>query len=156
MEEISREELKELIVPITDYIGDRVLDESLEADLNKTFPATGPDFKAIESACHAAIKDGWMCKYEAGGIRYGRVIKPTDDLNAYSVDVVDMENTRGPHHSHPKGEVDMVMPIQGDARFDGKAAGWKVYAAKSAHYPTVTEGRALVLYLLPDGEIEFT
>ena len=26
----------------------------------------------------------------------------------------------------------------------------------SAHYPTVSEGRALILYLLPDGRIEFT
>ena len=97
-----------------------------------------------------------MCKYDAAGIRYGRVIKPSDDLNGYSVDVVDMENTRGPHHRHPLGEIDMVMPIQGGAMFDGQAAGWKVYASGTAHYPTVTDGRALVLYLLPQGEIEFT
>ncbi|MEK7820796.1 MAG: DUF4863 family protein, partial [Pseudomonadota bacterium] len=31
-----------------------------------------------------------------------------------------------------------------------------VYAAGSAHYPTVTGGAALVLYLLPGGAIEFT
>jgi len=43
----------------------------------------------------------------------------------------------------------MVMPLEGDARFDGQGAGWKVYAAGSAHYPKVTSGRALVLYLLP-------
>jgi hypothetical protein len=31
-----------------------------------------------------------------------------------------------------------------------------VYEAGSAHHPTVTEGRALVLYLLPQGSIQFT
>jgi len=31
-----------------------------------------------------------------------------------------------------------------------------VYAPGSAHRPTVSSGRALVLYLLPQGQIEFT
>jgi hypothetical protein len=31
-----------------------------------------------------------------------------------------------------------------------------VTPAGSAHSPTVTQGRALVLYLLPGGEIRFT
>jgi hypothetical protein len=48
------------------------------------------------------------------------------------------------------------MPIEGDAHFDGRAAGWLVCPPGSAHRPTVTAGRALVLYLLPDGQIEFT
>ncbi len=70
--------------------------------------------------------------------------------------VVDMQDIRGPHHRHPNGEVDMVMPIDADANFDGQGAGWKVYQAGSAHFPAVSGGRALVLYLLPDGAIEFT
>lgn len=40
------------------------------------------------------------------------------------------------------------MPIDTDAKFDGKGAGWKVYQAGTAHYPSVVGGRALVLYLL--------
>lgn len=36
------------------------------------------------------------------------------------------------------------------------ADGWLVYGAGTAHDPTVTGGRALVLYLLPGGAIEFT
>ena len=35
-------------------------------------------------------------------------------------------------------------------------AGWKVYAPGSDHFPTVRGGRALVLYLLPAGAIQFT
>ena len=33
---------------------------------------------------------------------------------------------------------------------------WLVYPPGSAHRPTVRPGRALVLYLLPEGRIEFT
>jgi len=69
-----------------------------------------------------------------------------------------------PHHRHPNGEIDLVMPLAsgdgvaagGAATFDGQSAGWKVYGPGSAHRPTVRGGRALVLYLLPDGAIEFT
>ena len=48
------------------------------------------------------------------------------------------------------------MPLEGDATFDGRPAGWWVYPPGSAHRPTVAQGRALVLYLLPEGAIQFT
>jgi len=57
---------------------------------------------------------------------------------------------------HPQGEIDLVMPLSADARFDGQGAGWVVYGPGSAHSPTVREGRALVMYLLPAGQIQFT
>jgi hypothetical protein len=72
------------------------------------------------------------------------------------VDVVDMTDVAGPHHTHPLGEIDLIMPIDAEARFDGQGAGWLVCPPGSAHPPTVTGGRALVLYLLPEGRIEFT
>jgi hypothetical protein len=50
----------------------------------------------------------------------------------------------------------MIMPIDGQAKFDGRPAGWCVYPPASAHHPTVDGGRALVLYLLPEGSIEFS
>ena len=102
------------------------------------------------------VAERWLCQHEAGGIRYGRVFKPDDALHGFSVDVVDMDNCAGPHHRHPSGEIDLVMPIEGDAKFDDHPAGWVVYAADTAHVPTVSGGRALVLYLLPGGSIEFT
>lgn len=156
MTEMTREGLQALLAPVTGYVGGRPLDEELEIGLNASFPPGGEVFKAIETACHEAIRGGWMCKYEEGGIRYGRVIKPVEALHGFSVDVVDMDNVRGPHHRHPRGEIDLVMPVAGEAKFNGKGAGWKVYEAGSAHYPVVSDGRALVLYLLPGGEIEFT
>ena len=125
----------------------------MAVELNSKYPADGPAFKAIEAACNAAIKEGWMCDREHGGIKFGRVIK---DIDGFSVDVVQMGDVVGPHHRHPNGEVDMVMPITPDAKFDGHGAGWVVYGPDSAHNPTVTDGEAVVLYLLPGGAIEFT
>ena len=110
----------------------------------------------VLAACRAGIDEGWMCNREAGGIRYGRVVKPGPATHGFSVDVVEMNDVAGPHHRHPNGEVDLVMPLEGDARFDGHGAGWVVYGPGSAHRPTVSGGKALVLYLLPDGAIEFT
>lgn len=75
-----------------------------------------------------------------------------------------MNDVRGPHHRHPNGDIDMVMPrlYMNDVRsrrmpkFDGHGSSCAVYEPNSAHYPTVRDGRALVLYLLPQGAIEFT
>ncbi len=66
-----------------------------------------------------------------------------------------MDEVVGPHHRHPNGEIDLIMPLAGDAKFDGRGAGWLVYGPDSSHSPTVSGGRALVLYLLPQGAIEF-
>ena len=101
------------------------------------------------------VKEGWLCNREGAGIRYGRVFKPAEDLHGFSVDVVDMENISGPRHIHPLGEIDLIIPIQGDALFDGRPAGWMVTPPQSEHAPTVSNGRAYVLYLLPQGQIQF-
>jgi Domain of unknown function (DUF4863) len=149
-------EFTQLIGEVTKELSGRALDKQLEAHLNQVLPASGAPFQRIFDACRAAIAEGWMCQRSAGGIRYGRVLKPTPDLHQFSVDVVEMNEVVGPHHAHPKGEIDMVMPIDADAQFDGHQAGWLVYGPNTAHRPTVTRGRALVLYLLPDGAIDFT
>jgi Domain of unknown function (DUF4863) len=145
-----------LISSLTVSIDGRALDVALERHLNETAPADGPLVRSIRAACEQAIDDGWMCNRAAGGIRYGRVVKPATATHGFSVDVVDMHDLVGPHHRHPNGEIDLVMPIDVGARFDGRGAGWVVYPAGSAHHPTVSAGRALVLYLLPGGAIEFT
>lgn len=141
---------------ITAAIAGKPLDDQLQAWLNENYGADTQWFKDTEALCRQGVEEGWLCQYEGGGLRYGRAIKPGPDTAGFSVDVVDMDDVRGPHHSHPNGEIDLVMPQSGDAQFDLTPAGWKVYGPGSAHYPTVRGGRALVLYLLPEGKIEFT
>ena len=156
MGNITVEEFTALIAGITGRIAGQTLDSQMDARLNTECPADGAEFNRIFDACKAAIAAGWMCNREGGGIRYGRVIKPSDAIHGFSVDVVEMRDCRGPHHRHTKGEIDMIMPLDVGAQFDGRGKGWLVYPAGHAHFPTVTGGRAIVLYLLPDGAIEFT
>ncbi len=152
----SQEQFRDLIAQVTSYVAGRPLDADLQSDLNRWAGAGSALFTQIFDACREGVKAGWMCGREAGGIRYGRVIKPDAAIAGFSVDVVDMDRIRGPHHLHPNGEIDLLMPLEGEAKFDGAAAGWRVYGPGTAHYPTVSEGRALVLYLLPQGAIQFT
>jgi hypothetical protein len=148
--------LRQQIASLANQLTGRVLDADLDAWLNREHGAGSATYQALKQACEAGVAEGWLCDREGGGIRYGRVFKPADDLHGFSVDVVDMNDIAGPHHSHPQGEIDLIMPIGGDARFDGRPAGWLVCPPGSAHRPTVSNGRALVLYLLPQGAIEFT
>ncbi len=154
---MSVDDFEKLITRVTDFLGQQTIEPSLAEALNAKFPAAGEDFSALAALCRQGIDEGWLCEREAGGIRYGRIFKPSPALGGFSVDVVLMKDLKGgPHHRHPEGEIDMVMPVTAGAEFDGHGEGWCVYAAGSAHHPTVTGGEAVVLYLLPGGAIEFT
>ena len=153
---MSRADFDHLLQELTGAISARALDASLQQDLNDSYGAGSDWFASLSDACRAGIREGWLCQHEHGGIRFGRVIKPGPELQGFSVDVVEMDDIIGPHHRHPNGEIDMVIPETESAEFDGHGAGWVVYGPDSAHKPTVTGGRAIVLYLLPDGEIEFS
>ena len=149
-------ELHHLVSTLTAQLAGRALDREMQDWLNREHGADSESYRQLLQSCQRGVAEGWLCQHEAGGIRYGRVFKPADDLHGFSVDVVDMDDLAGPHHRHPAGEIDLVMPLTGEARFDDHPASWVVYAAGSAHHPTVSGGRALILYLLPGGSIEFT
>ena len=149
-------EFIQLVSTVTAAIAGKPVDKTLETFLNENYPNDGEVFADILAACRAGVAAGWLCKHEGGGVRYGRIAKPGPATQGFSIDVVDMADLAGPHHVHPNGEIDLIMPLEGDARFDGRPAGWLVYGPGSAHCPTVSQGRAYVLYLLPDGAIEFT
>ena len=144
------------IATLTAQLAGRPLDADLDAWLNREHGPGSPTYDRLKQSCEEGVAAGWLCNREGGGIRYGRIFKPADDLHGFSVDVVDMNDIAGPHHVHPQGEIDLVMPVAGAARFDGRPAGWVVCAPGSGHRPTVTDGRALVLYLLPGGQITFS
>jgi hypothetical protein len=152
---VELQDFAQLMLRAARTVGDHPIDGALELKLNQELPADGDEFRRIFQACREAIAAGWMCQRSAGGIRFGRIIKPAGLLGRFSVDVVEMSDVVGPIHAHPNGEIDMIMPLDAHAKFDGRGAGWIVYPPGSRHAPTVTEGKALILYLLPDGAIDF-
>ncbi len=149
-------EFRQQIAELTAQLAGRPLDAALDTWLNAEHGPSSATYLNLKQACQSGVAQGWLCDREGGGIRYGRIFKPAPDLHGFSVDVVDMQDIAGPHHAHPLGEIDLIMPIEGDATFDDRPAGWLVCPPGSAHRPTVAQGRSLVLYLLPDGRIDFT
>ncbi|MFT8243706.1 DUF4863 family protein [Roseomonas sp. BN140053] len=146
---------EQAVVAVTGRIAGRPVSPALGAAMNAEFPPDGPEFTRLAALCRQGIAEGWLCNREAGGIRYGRAIKATPATHGFSVDVVVMDSIAGPQHAHPGGEIDMILPETPGAAFDGVGEGWLVYGPGSEHAPTVTGGRAVVLYLLPEGAIEF-
>lgn len=152
----SQQSFTAAVAMITARIDGRALDSDLQSFLDENFPPGGEAFDDLATLCRQGIDEGWLCDREHGGVRFGRIIKPGTETHGFSVDVVQMEDLAGPYHGHPNGEIDMIIPESSDAKFDGQGQGWMVYAADTEHYPTVTEGKAIILYLLPEGEIDFT
>jgi hypothetical protein len=153
---MSPTQFREQIAELSAQLAGRPLDAALDTWLNAEHGVGTVTYERLKQSCAAGVAEGWLCDREGGGLRYGRIFKPAPDLGDFSVDVVDMKDIAGPHHAHPNGEIDLIMPIDDDALFDGRPAGWLVCPPGSAHQPTVSNGRALVLYLLPEGRIDFT
>jgi hypothetical protein len=122
--------------------------------LQTRFPLDHPTLRDVRSHIDLGLQEGWLCPREAGGIRFGRLTKATEDSHDLSVDAVEMAGP-GPGHTHPAGEFDLCFALDGDPRFEGEPAGWVVLPPGSWHVPTVTGGRMAILYFLPQGAIEF-
>jgi hypothetical protein len=150
------ERFRQQIAHLTAELAGRPLEAQLDAWLNAQHGSHSTSYQQLRASCEAGVAAGWLANREGGGLKYGRIFKPAEDLHGFSVDVVDMRDIAGPHHVHPEGEIDLIMPLDEGATFDGRPAGWLVCPPGSAHRPTVAHGRALVLYLLPQGRIEFT
>jgi hypothetical protein len=149
-------QLQQLIAPVARLAQGRDLDAALQGEFNLKFAPESEQFQYIRDACHAGIAAGWLCGEGDAKRRFGRIFEAGEATHGFSVDVVDITDLVGNHHRHPTGEIDMIMPVDPGARFDDHGAGWLVYPPGSGHRPTVSGGRALILYLLPEGKIEWT
>jgi hypothetical protein len=124
------------------------------AQLNERFP--------YESSAGVAFIEAFKALHNAGEIadrgelpvEWGRVSKATEETHHFSLDVVHMSGT-GPEHIHPTGEASFCVPLEGEPDFEGTRTGWHVLPPGSRHIPEVRGGRMLIVYLLPNGEMEF-
>ncbi|HZR08884.1 MAG TPA: DUF4863 family protein [Myxococcales bacterium] len=152
---MQQDRFRKLVQQVTSAIAGAPLDGALEERLNREFPPAGETYRGLVAACREGIAEGWMCTKGDGRRKFGRIFEPAPDLAGFSVDVVDIDDLVGNYHRHPNGEIDLIMPVTSEATFDARGAGWLVYAAGSGHRPTVKRGRVVILYLLPDGKIEW-
>ena len=155
---MSKEALRTKIEPIRSYVMGLDLTSPTECRnaLNLTFPIS--TLQPIKELCIQGIEEGWLCPRSAPHLKYGRLFKATPEL-PIGVDTVDMPGghaaCKGPGHEHPEGEIDLCFTLSGSPLFDGSPEGWTVYPPKSWHVPTVSNGRMIILYFLPNGAIRF-
>lgn len=110
--------------------------------------------RELSAALVRLLEEGSVADRGEPPVKYSRAAKASDETSGFSIDVVDMSGT-GPRHRHPNGEMNWCIALDGAPRFGGQAPGWVVEAPGSEHVPTVSGGRMLIVYLLPDGAIEF-
>src|SRR5262245_2392704 len=86
----SLQRFRSLVSDVLHEIAGRRLDGELEQWLNQHHGPSQPAYERLRLACLDGVWDGWMCTRGRGSLRYGRVLEPADDLQRFSVDVVDM------------------------------------------------------------------
>jgi hypothetical protein len=142
--------------PLLRFVADLDLHdpEAARVALDARYPLDSPEVVALREAMEAGVAAGTVCHMGEDPVRYSRLFKATEDSLGFSADAVLM-SAPGPRHLHPEGEVDLCFALDGEPKFDGNAPGWTVYGPGSQHVPTVAGGTMLILYLLPQGAIEF-
>ncbi len=139
------------------FIGERPLDAALEAQLNDHYGAQTGRYATLLRLLRQGIDEGWACYAEIDGPDYkrGRIAEASAQTRGFTVESGKLRNVLGNYHRHPRGEINMIGPVDPTGRFCGNGAGWKVFPPDSCHYPTVTGGTVTMLFFLPGGEIEY-
>lgn len=152
----NKQRFQELLAPVMETLDGASWDDALAVELNRRYGPGTDTFQQITEACRSGVHEGWMGLEGDSRRRGGRVLEPTPATRNLSVDVVEIADITGPHHSHPGGEACAVLPVTEGARFDGNAEGWCVYPPGSGHFPSATGGRLQVMFFLPGGAIEYS
>ncbi|MFM0005117.1 DUF4863 family protein [Paraburkholderia dipogonis] len=151
-----KEEALGIIHRLCDDIRSRPLDNALELFLNEEYGAGTEAYETLARLLKVGVEEGWVGYVEIEGPDYrrGRIADPSPETGNMSVDAGLLRDVKGQYHCHTNGEINMVMPLEADAAFCGRGAGWLVFPPKSEHFPTVS-GKALIMFFLPGGEIEY-
>lgn len=128
--------------------------EAARAELSRRLDPTSPSARKLARDLKTLLDEGRIADRGAPPVRWSRVAKAGPATLDFSIDVVHM-NGPGPEHTHPAGEVNFCIALDGNPTFDGQAPGWVVLPPGSTHVPTVAGGTMLIVYLLPQGAIEF-
>lgn len=153
----SKPAMNAALLELLDFIGDKPLNHQLEIELNDRYGASTDRFNVLLTLLRAGIAEGWACYNEIAGPDYrrGRIAEASAATHGFTVESGKLKNVLGNYHRHPKGEINMIGPVDATGQFCGDGVGWKVFAPDSCHYPTVTGGTVTLLFFLPGGLIEY-
>ena len=160
----DREALIERAVPFLEEVKDMTAGTAVERWLNQKY---GPDselYQTLARLVKKGVEDGWAANVEIDGpnSRRSRIAEPSERTLHFSITAVYMNSVepyRGQYHQHPYGELNMVMPLDPEAKLMGprgwSGAGWTAPAPGSHHYPEVKGGALIALFYLPAGRISY-
>lgn len=153
----SKAALLEAVQELLAFIGSKPLDAALQAQLNDRYGPSTQRFGTLLALLRAGIDEGWACYAEVDGPDYrrGRIAEASEATHGFTVESAKLRNVKGNYHRHPRGEINMIGPVDPTGTFCGSGAGWRVFEANSSHYPTVAGGTVTFLFFLPGGSIEY-
>ncbi|GGJ07397.1 4-hydroxylaminobenzoate lyase [Streptomyces brasiliensis] len=160
----SVQELIDRSIPFLEEVKNRTAGGDLETRLDQTHGPGTPVYDDLARLITAGVRDGWAAADELDGPKYrrGRLAEPTAALNYFSVTAVYMNSVepyRGQYHQHPYGELNLVVPLDPEARLMGPRGwcgpGWTAPEPGSHRYPEVRGGALIALFFLPAGRISY-
>jgi hypothetical protein len=160
----TAQDLIERSVPFLREVRNRTAGGELETWLNETHGPGSELYGDLARMITDGVREGWAANIEVGGRAYrrSRVAEPSESLEYFSITAVYMDSVepfRGQYHQHPYGELNLVVPLDPDARLMGprgwRGRGWTAPGPGSHHYPEVKGGALIALFYLPAGRISY-
>ena len=153
-------------------VKDKTAGPDLERWLNATHGPGTPVYDELARLIRIGIEEGWAANVEIAGPHYrrSRLAEPSAATDYFSITAVYMDSAapnngdmtkvfQGDYHSHPYGELNMVMPMTPGAQLMGplgwRDAGWTAPAPGSHHFPEARGGAVVALFFLPAGRISY-
>lgn len=148
----------EIFAPILSFLETQTVDTQLQYTLSKKFPLASDLIQSIKEWCLASVSNGSIRMRGPKSLRFGNVLHQKRNNYGFRIDIVDMTGV-GPGHVHPLGEINLCFAIEctdnGGTSFDSISEGWVVKQPNSWHKPTVRNGRMVIVYFLPNGNVLF-
>jgi hypothetical protein len=164
----NRNVLIACLIPFLREIKDRTTGLETESWLNSEYGVDSQLYKELSRLISSGVRDGWAANVEVAGPLYRRsqIALPSEDTFFFGITAVLMDSTgsdggvlRGGYHSHPYGEINLIMPLNEGAALAGPRGwchgGWTAPAPGSGHFPEVKGGGVISLAILPAGRITF-
>ncbi|BCW73588.1 DUF4863 family protein [Arthrobacter sp. NicSoilB8] len=151
-------------IPFLMEVKNRTAGGELETWLNENYGPGTELYEDLARMITQGVWEGWAANIEIDGPNYrrSRIAEPSEVLNYFSITAVYMNSVepfRGQYHQHPYGELNLVVPLDPEAKLMGpngwSGAGWTAPGPGSHHYPESKGGAVIALFFLPAGRISY-
>ena len=164
----KRNALIDRLIPFLKEIKDRTTGIETERWLNSEHGVDSPLYQDLSRLISVGVREGWAANTEVAGPGYRRsqIAPPSEETFFFGIVAVLMDSAgsedgvlRGAYHSHPYGEINLMVPLNEGAALAGPDGwchgGWTAPAPGSGHFPEVKGGGVISLTILPAGRIVF-